>query len=87
MPQETRPRTGAIDVRGTVSMADIAALADKARGILSRLRGDEQQLTTEAKVDAAQVEADAKPVVAEAKTDAEKLAGEAKADVKDATKP
>lgn len=63
------------------------ALAEKARAILAKLRGDEQQLATEATADVHQVEADAAPVIAEAKADAEALAAEAQADVKDAVQP
>lgn len=50
-----------------------------------KLRGDEQQLATEAGADVHQVETDAAPVIADAKADAQALATEAAADVKDAT--
>lgn len=63
------------------------AIADKARTILNRLRGDEQQLTTDAQADLQQVETDAKPVIQEAETDAKALETEAVTDAKDATQP
>lgn len=63
------------------------ALADKARAILARLRGDESQLATDAEADVQQVETDAAPVVAEAETDAGQLKAEIGADAHDLTTP
>jgi hypothetical protein len=69
----------------TQLQAEGHTVGDWLHAAFAKLRGDEQQLATEATADVHQVEADAKPVIAEAKADAEALAAEAKADVKDVT--